>query len=162
MTKLISGALLTTGLLFSNLAWSDYPKAPEFKLPTENSSIRLSDLKGKLVYIDFWASWCRPCKNSFPWMIAMKEKFKNRPFEIVAINLDDDKQRANEFLASQPINFVVAFDPEASIAKRFNVDGMPSSYLIDDKGNLRGRYTGFWNKSRDEKEQAIEKLLNEI
>ncbi len=162
IAQFLSGLLLMLGLALSNSAWSDYPQAPEFTLPTENSTVNLGDLKGRLVYIDFWASWCRPCKNSFPWMIAMKEKFKHKPFEIIAINLDENKQRADEFLASQDINFVVAFDPKANIARRFNVDGMPSSYLVDSEGRLRVRYTGFWNKSRDDKEKAIEKLLNEI
>ena len=95
-------------------------------------------------------------------MIAMKEKFKNKPFEIIAINLDKDKKLADEFIASQNINFPIAFDPQAEVAEKYFIEGMPSSYLIDPQGNLRIRYTGFWNKSKDEKEKAISQLLKDF
>lgn len=149
-------------LALSKTASSDYPIAPEFKLPTQDTPIRLSSLRGKLVYVDFWASWCRPCKKSFPWMIGMKEKFKDMPFEIVAINLDTDKNLAEQFIKSQAINFPVAFDPEAKVAEMYGVEGMPSSYLVDPQGRLRIRYTGFWNKSKNEKEAAIKDLLQKM
>jgi len=136
-------------LALSKTASSDYPIAPEFKLPTQDTPIRLSSLRGKLVYVDFWASWCRPCKKSFPWMIGMKEKFKDMPFEI-------------QFIKSQAINFPVAFDPEAKVAEMYGVEGMPSSYLVDPQGRLRIRYTGFWNKSKNEKEAAIKDLLQKM
>lgn len=92
----------------------------------------------------------------------MKQKFKDMPFEIVAINLDKDKALADEFIKSQAINFPVAFDPEANVAEKYGVEGMPSSYLVDAEGRMRIRYTGFWNKSKDEKEQAIKKLLQQM
>jgi len=149
-------------LMLCKPAYADYPPAPKFQLPTDNGELNLSQLKGKLVYIDFWASWCRPCKNSFPWMIAMKEKFKHQPFEIIAINLDKDKKLADEFIASQKINFPIAFDPQAVVAGLYNIEGMPSSYLVDPEGRLRLRYTGFWNKSKNEKEKVIYNLLQKM
>ena len=154
--------LLTLLLLISSRARSDYPTAPKLKLLTQNGVIELSDLKGKLVYINFWASWCRPCKESFPWMIEMKKKFENYPFEIISINLDTDKSLADKFLSTQAINFPIAFDPDAIIANEYGIEGMPSSYLIDDKGQLRLRYIGFWNKSRKDNEEVIQDLLEEI
>ncbi len=141
---------------------ADYPQAPDFTLPTQSSEISLKSLKGKLVYIDFWASWCRPCKNSFPWMIQIKETFKNKPFEIIAINLDKDRAQAEQFINTQNINFIIAFDPTAHIAEHYAVEGMPSSYLVDPDGRLRYRFTGFWNKSRDEKEATIRQLLEQF
>jgi len=92
----------------------------------------------------------------------MKEKFKDMPFEIVAINLDKDKALADKFIKSQAINFPVAFDPAAKIAEQYGVEGMPSSYLVDSEGRLRIRYTGFWNKSKGEKEQTIKHLLQQM
>jgi len=162
INKTMLAALFILLLLLSKTARSDYPIAPQFKLPTQDTPIQLSRLQGKLVYVDFWASWCRPCKNSFPWMISMKEKFKDMPFEIVAINLDKDKALAEEFIKSLAINFPVAFDPTAKIAEQYGVEGMPSSYLVDSDGRLRIRYTGFWNKSKDEKEQTIKQLLQQM
>ena len=92
----------------------------------------------------------------------MKQRFRDKPFEIIAINLDNDKALADEFLASQAINFPVGFDPEALIAESYGVEGMPSSFLIDPQGKLRTRYTGFWNKSKNEKEQSIADLLKQV
>jgi len=149
-------------LLVNETLYADYPTAPKFQLPTSEGILRLSHLQGKLVYIDFWASWCRPCKKSFPWMIAMKQKYKHLPFEIIAINLDKDKKLADAFIASQNINFPIAFDPSATVANQYQIEGMPSSYLIDPSGNLRIRYTGFWNKSKDDKEKLISNLLQTI
>ena len=154
--------LLTLILLISSRARSDYPTAPKLQLLTQNGVIELSDLKGKLVYINFWASWCRPCKESFPWLIEMKKKFENYPFEIISINLDTDKSLADKFLSTQAINFPIAFDPDEKIANEYGIEGMPSSYLIDDKGQLRLRYIGFWNKSRKDNEEVIQDLLEEI
>jgi len=154
--------LLTLMLLISSRGHSDYPTAPQLKLLTQNGVIELSDLKGKLVYINFWASWCRPCKESFPWMIEMKNKFEKYPFEIISINLDSDKSLADKFLSTQEINFPNAFDPDAKIANEYGIEGMPSSYLIDGKGQLRLRYIGFWNKSRKDNEKIIHDLLEEI
>jgi len=160
--KIVYNVSLLILLILSQVATADHPKAPEFQLPTRNGDIKLADFKGKLVYVDFWASWCRPCKNSFPWMIEMKKKFGGLPFEIIAINLDKDKNLADAFIASQAINFPVAFDPQAKTAERYGVEGMPSSYLVDPQGHLRIRYTGFWNRSKNEKEQTINKLLHDL
>ncbi len=162
INKATCSALFFMLLLLSKTASSDYPIAPEFTLPTQDTPIQLSKLQGKLVYVDFWASWCRPCKTSFPWMISMKEKFKDMPFEIVAINLDKDKTLADEFIKSQAINFPIAFNPDANVAEEYGVEGMPSSYLVDSQGRLRIRYTGFWNKSKDEKEHMIKTLLQQM
>jgi len=95
-------------------------------------------------------------------MIEIKNKYKDQPFEIIAINLDKDRQLAEKFISSQAINFPVAFDPEATIAHSFAVEGMPSSYLIDPKGNLLIRYTGFWNNRKDEKALKIDELINKF
>ena len=162
MKKIVHKISLLILLLLSQAAIADLPKAPEFRLPTENGEILLANFQGKLVYVDFWASWCRPCKNSFPWMIEMKKKYKHLPFEVIAINLDKDRNLANQFIASQAINFPVAFDPQAKVAKQYGVEGMPSSYLVDPQGRLRIRYTGFWNKSKNEKEQTINRLLQSL
>lgn len=149
-------------LTLSNAARSGFPLAPDFTLPTQDNPIQLSKLQAKLVYVDFWASWCRPCKSSFPWMISMKEKYKDQGFEIVAINLDKDKTLAYEFIKTQAVNFPIAFDPQAIVAEKYGIEGMPSSYLVDVDGRLRLRYTGFWIKSKDEKEQMIKTLLQQM
>ena len=162
MKQLAHIILFLFALFICKQVFADYPKAPDFELQTQNGSIHLSNLQGKVVYVDFWASWCRPCKTSFPWMIEMKEKFSQMNFEIIAINLDTNKTLADEFIATQKINFPVAFDPQAKTAGVYGVEGMPSSFLIDPQGNLRLRFTGFWNKSKNEKEKIIHDLLTQF
>ena len=160
MKRLLPGILF--GFLIAiNSAQAEYPKVPEFQLPTASGSIQPADYKGKVIYVDFWASWCMPCKQSFPWLNKMQTKYKDKGFEIIGINLDKDKELADKFLAAIPASFTIAFDPDGGSAEKFNVKGMPSSYLIDRNGFMRARHLGFREKDRESLENAIQDLLKE-
>jgi len=115
--------------------------------------------KGKVIYLDFWASWCGPCRQSFPWLNDMQDKYKN--LKIISINLDNDKNLANEFLAETPANFTVIYDPKGKLAKQYKIKGMPSSYLINKTGELVGSHAGFSISKQDKYEQEIKSLLTE-
>ena len=104
--------------------------ASDFDLPGKQSNVKLSDSKGKLVYLDFWASWCGPCKQSFPWMNALQEKYKSKGLEVIAVNLDANNEDAQKFLATTPAKFTVAFDSKGRTPLQYGVKGMPTSYLI--------------------------------
>jgi cytochrome c biogenesis protein CcmG, thiol:disulfide interchange protein DsbE len=129
--------------------------APSFALPTLEGNVNLEQLRGRWVYVDFWASWCAPCKQSFPFMNAMRAKFRDRALEIVAINVDAKRADADRFLRQVPAEFSIAFDPAGETAKRFAVKSMPSAYLIDPKGRVRMVHRGF--KSADA--EAIEREI---
>ena len=90
----------------------DKGPAPNVDLPTSNGKVSLSDLHGKVVLLDFWASWCGPCRQSFPWMNAMQAKYEDQGFEIVAINVDQKPEAAAEFLRQIPATFTIAYDAE--------------------------------------------------
>jgi cytochrome c biogenesis protein CcmG, thiol:disulfide interchange protein DsbE len=107
------------------------------------SPLDLTSLRGRVVYLDFWASWCGPCKQSFPWMQTMKETYEKRGLTVVAINLDTDRADADKFLAKFKPTFDVRFDPEGELAESYKVDGMPSSVLIDRHGVMRFTHVGF-------------------
>ena len=107
MKHVISFALLTLALL-SNNSIAGFSQAPEINLPGTNGNVQLEDFKGKVIYLDFWASWCLPCKKSFPWMHEMKQKYAKQGFEVVAINLDEERKLADEFLKEADVNFTVA------------------------------------------------------
>src|SRR3954462_3047559 len=94
----------------------------------------LDALKGKVVLLDFWASWCDPCRRSFPWMTEMQRRYGGSDLVGVAINLDHDRKLAEKFLAAVPAGFRVEFDPGATLATQFGVTAMPMSFLIDRKG----------------------------
>ena len=131
----------------------------DFDLPTKTTSVKLSDFKGKVVYLDFWASWCGPCKQSFPWMNAMQDKYRAQGLEIVAVNLDMNSDDANKFLASNPAKFTVAFDNKGQTPKLFGVKGMPTSYMISRDGKVVHQHMGFNDSEKDKLEQKIVELL---
>ena len=117
--------------------------APDFSLPGMYGEIKLSNFKGKLVYLDFWASWCGPCKKSFPWMNAMQSTYGAQDFKIIAINLDANTEDGKHFLSSVPANFDIAFDAKGLVPRLYQVKGMPSSFLIGRDGKILMQHTGF-------------------
>jgi thiol-disulfide isomerase/thioredoxin len=133
------------------------PTAPAFELPGRLGTVSLESLRGKVVYVDFWASWCGPCRESFPWLRTLHQRYAADGLMIVAINLDKDHDAAEQFLEQYPAPFLVAFDPSGKTAEAFNVPAMPSSYLIGPSGTILYSHAGF-----DPKETgAIEALIKE-
>jgi cytochrome c biogenesis protein CcmG, thiol:disulfide interchange protein DsbE len=116
---------------------------------------------GKVVLVDFWASWCSPCLQSFPWMNDLQQKHGGEGFVIVAVNLDQDRTLADAFLGKTPARFRVEYDPAGDIARQYGVQAMPTSVLIDRNGKIRMRHAGFKEKNRAEREQQIVQLLKE-
>ena len=151
--------LITIILLFALNHSSFAAKAVNFKLPTDKGKISLSSLKGKVVYVDFWASWCPPCRKSFPWMNKMHAKYKKKGLVIVGINLDSTRDSAKKFLKKMPALFKVAYDHEGKMADAYDVQVMPTSYLIDRKGNIAYVHKGFSKKHEDKLEKAFLKAL---
>lgn len=135
--------------------------AANFELPTTQGTVTLSKLKGKVVYVDFWASWCAPCRKSFPWMNDTQKRYKKLGFTVVAINLDKDMALAKRFLKDQPANFIVAFDPSGNTAQQYHVKGMPSSYLITRDGQIASSHIGFREKDKAGLEEKIRQLLKQ-
>jgi len=119
-------------------------------------------LKGKSpILVDFWASWCGPCRQSFPWMNAIQEKYRSQGFEVIAVNLDANHEDAQKFLAATPAGFTVAFDSRGQTPRQYGVKGMPTSYLIGRDGKILSRHTGFNAADRDELEKMIRTSLEE-
>jgi thiol-disulfide isomerase/thioredoxin len=117
--------------------------APAFSLPTSRGTASLDSLRGQVVWVDFWASWCGPCRKSFPWMKTMAERYGPRGFSVVAISLDKSRDDADAFLADFPAPFTVAYDPSGTTAEAYKVKAMPSSYLIDRGGRITYSHAGF-------------------
>lgn len=133
--------------------------APDFSLPGDSGVVTLSEHHGEVVYLDFWASWCPPCRESFPWMNDLQKQYGKQGLKIIAVNLDKDRSDVESFLTATPPGFTIAYDPDGTVAERYGVQGMPSSYLIDRNGNLRGTHIGFRDKDKAELEQKIIQLL---
>jgi len=115
--------------------------------------------KGRVVYLDFWASWCAPCRKSFPWMNELKHKFDNDKFVVVSINLDADDKLAERFLSQVPANFSIIYDPRGDLASELQLKGMPSSFIINTEGKIVSAHMGFTEKKKLRYEQEIKELL---
>jgi thiol-disulfide isomerase/thioredoxin len=119
----------------------------------------LARLRGKVVVIDFWASWCEPCRQSFPWLNAMQARYADRGLVIIGVNVDRDRSDAERFLHDVPASFQIVYDSAGALATRYDVPGMPSSYVIGRNGDIVGRHVGFRNALRTEREAELQKLL---
>jgi cytochrome c biogenesis protein CcmG, thiol:disulfide interchange protein DsbE len=133
--------------------------APTAQLATATGTVDLAPTPQRWLYVDFWASWCAPCKQSFPWMNELQTKFRDRGLQVVAINVDTRRADADRFLKQLPAQFTVAFDPAGETPKRFAVKAMPSAYLIDPQGRVRMVHRGFKDADRDALMRDIDALL---
>jgi cytochrome c biogenesis protein CcmG, thiol:disulfide interchange protein DsbE len=119
----------------------------------------LSPGAGKVVLVDFWASWCEPCRHSFPWMNEMQKKYAHDRLVIVAVNVDNDRAAAERFLDENPTELEIRYDDDRLLARRFEVVAMPSSFLLDENGEVVERHLGFKVLKQDEYEAAIKAAL---
>jgi thiol-disulfide isomerase/thioredoxin len=133
--------------------------APSFLLPTRRGTVSLDSLRGRVVVVDFWASWCGPCRHSFPWLASLHERYRAKGLTIVAINLDKRRADADRFLVELPAPFTVAFDPSGGTAETYKVKGMPSTYVVSSEGKLLYSHVGFDAKKSAEIEAIIQEAL---
>jgi cytochrome c biogenesis protein CcmG/thiol:disulfide interchange protein DsbE len=118
-------------------------------------TLNLSDYQGKVVVLDFWASWCVPCRRSFPWMNEMQEKYREEGLVVIAVNLDNQASDAEAFLQEYPAKFSIHYDHERQLARQYAVEAMPSSFLIGRDGTVKERHLGFKVAKTDEYEAVI-------
>ena len=128
-------------------------------LSVADSGLNLSKYDSKVVIVDFWASWCVPCRRSFPWMNAIQDKYAEDGLVIIAVNLDRNAEDAARFLAKYPAKFEIVYDPEGALAKEYGVEVMPSSVINGRNGERLERHAGFKVKRQDEYEATIRAAL---
>lgn len=132
----------------------------DFNLPARSGTVSLDSLHGKVVLVDFWASWCAPCRQSFPWMADLYSRYSSKGLVIVAINLDKKRELADVFLEDFDAPFIIAFDPSGKTAETFNVQAMPSSYLVSPTGTVLYSHPGFDPKKTGEMENLIKEACS--
>jgi len=134
--------------------------APDFELPGRQGAVKLSAYKGKAVYLDFWASWCGPCKQSFPWMNEMHTRYGDKGLRVLAVNLDQKSEDAQTFLTETPARFEVVFDQPGKTPRTYAIKGMPTSVLIGPDGKVLFVHSGFKDEQRGELEAHIKQALS--
>lgn len=137
--------------------------APEVRLPELSGAgeISLEALRGKVVYLDFWASWCGPCRVSFPILEQLRVELGADGFEVLAINVDEVESDARKFLSEVPVSYLVVRDEKAVSPQTYGILGMPTGYLIDRRGVVREIHQGFRKSDGVQLRTAIVELLGE-
>ena len=149
-------------------AYADQPAshkivAPPFELPDiyGKTQHRLSDYQGQVIYLDFWASWCGPCRKSLPMLNELRKELHTQGFEVIAINLDEEAEMGHKFLEKFPVSYPILFDDNGSTPRAYEVRAMPTSYLIDRQGYLRKVHQGFKPSDMKNIRLEVKELLEE-
>jgi thiol-disulfide isomerase/thioredoxin len=122
---------------------------------------QIASHKGKVIYVDFWASWCVPCRKSFPWMNEIQAEYADQNFTVLSVNLDAETDLAEKFLQEVPAQFPIFYDPKGKVAKAFKLKGMPSSFIINKAGKIVSTHVGFTEEKKKKYQQEILSLLAE-
>ena len=136
--------------------------APNFTLKTlTGKNLKLSEMTGNVVLINFWASWCGPCREEMPLLNALHKKYEQLGFTVLGVNVEEDVKNARGFLKNFPVNFPVLLDTTNKVSKQYNVLAMPTTVVVDRDGNMRYLHKGY--KPGDEKkyQQMVKKLVRE-
>ncbi len=151
-------------MLLTQLAQADTEavRANDFTLISRGGeNIRLNELAGKVVLVNFWASWCAPCRKEMPKLEQLHQKYKDLGVTILAINIDENPELSKKVLKDIPVSFPILYDPENNVSADYDIQSMPSTFLVDKNGLLRFRHNGYLAGYEDKYEKQIKHLLRE-
>lgn len=153
----VAAMLATTSLVGASASM-----APAFTLPSRGGdNVSLGQLKGRVVMLNFWASWCGPCRQEMPLLDQMHKRYSALGFTLVGVNVDANSKDAEEWLSKTPVSFPVLFDRESKVSAMYDVKAMPSTVFIDRKGNVRYLHKGYKPGDEGEYLNQIRALLKE-
>ena len=151
---------IKTLAIFSCLFWT----VPNSFAQTDNLSLskllpELQNYTGRWIYLDFWASWCAPCQASFPFMNQLHQTMQSKNFTVVAVNVDENRNEAEAFLKNTSASFPIVYDSHGKLPNALNVQAMPTSYLINPKGQIVWQHQGFLKKDAAAIQQRIQQKI---
>jgi thiol-disulfide isomerase/thioredoxin len=153
------GVLLTS---INTFAADEKVLAPDFTLASKDgSNVRLQEQVGDVVLINFWASWCGPCREELPYLEALYQEYADLGFTILAVNVDEDPSKADILLNDIPVSFPVLFDVNDDVSKLYDVQAMPTTVIVDRDGNQRLLHKGYKRGDEVKYKQAVRLLLRE-
>ncbi|MEO0972890.1 MAG: TlpA disulfide reductase family protein [Pseudomonadota bacterium] len=166
LKSLAAGSLLTLGLLFSagglTKSTADVQPAPDFTLKSlGGDNVRLSELRGQVVMINFWASWCGPCRQEMPLLEALYQRYNPLGFELLGVNVEQDVDDAKRWLADTTVSFPVLLDPTNKLSEIYQVKAMPSTVLVDRDGNVRHLHKGYKPGDENTYQDLVRALIRE-
>lgn len=136
--------------------------APDFTLKSnQGENLRLEDYRGQVVMLNFWASWCGPCRTEMPLMDDIYQEYKDLGFTVLAVNVDEDSTDAKRFLDAVPVSYPILYDNTSTVTAAYGVDAMPTTVMIDRDGNARFVHRGYKPGYEDEYEQQVRQLVRE-
>ncbi|HTQ76209.1 MAG TPA: TlpA disulfide reductase family protein [Burkholderiales bacterium] len=152
--------------LGSNAALAALPKvgaaAPDFAAKSNSGrNVRLSELRGQVVLVNFWATWCSPCRQELPLLNKIYAQYRSAGFMLLAVNVDDNRRDAEAMLKRLDLRFPTLFDGNKSVAKLYGVDTMPATLVIDRDGRVRFLHRGYYDGYERKYEQQVRELLKE-
>ena len=158
-------SLLALTTLVASFAWAAQTlsgPAPGFTLQSrDGAQISLASQKGNVVMVNFWASWCVPCRQEMPHLQALYERYNSLGFELLAVNVETDLDDARKWLEETPVTFPVLFDPKNEVSKQYKVVAMPSTVLIGRDGTMRFIHHGYKSGYENEYQTQVRALLRE-
>lgn len=166
-TKKFTGAFLLTlaflfGASFSVYAASVSGPAPDFTLKSlDGKNLKLSEMRGNVVLLNFWASWCGPCREEMPLLNKIHEKYEPLGFTVLGVNVEDDSDAAKKFIAQRPVDFPILLDNTNKVSKLYDVIAMPTTVVIDRDGNMRFLHQGYKSGDEAEYHKMVKKLVRE-
>ncbi|HEY8119834.1 MAG TPA: TlpA disulfide reductase family protein [Myxococcota bacterium] len=155
-------ALALAGVATAGSALDEGDRAPDFQARSisGDAQVVLHEMRGKVVLVDFWASWCAPCNAAMPQLEKLSKEFPADRFVVLGVNVDKKLDDARRALERRPVTYANASDPTGMLPKRFGLETMPTSYLIDQDGVVRLVHRGFRNGDMDTLREQIQKLLD--
>jgi peroxiredoxin len=158
----LRAAMLASVVAVSSLVGASAAMAPSFTLPSRSGdTVSLEKLKGQVVMLNFWASWCGPCRQEMPLLDQMHKRYSALGFTLLGVNVEANTKDAERWLAETPVSFPVLFDKDSRVSKLYDVNAMPSTVFIDRKGNVRYLHRGYKPGDESEYLNQIRALLKE-